>query len=485
MDEIFGFFPPTANPPSKRPMLTLLKQARAYGLGVVLSTQNPVDLDYKGLSNTGTWFLGRLQTERDKARVLDGLEGASTASGARFDRAATEATLAGLDSRVFLMNNVHDDRPTLFHTRWALSYLSGPLTRMQLRELTRETRDVPGTSPVMPRQDADAPGAGARAKGPVSTDRPVLDAAIEQGFVEPIDPVSGDETLLYRPALLATAQLHYVRARDEVDDWREIVLLAPLEPDVRRDVWKEARLLDSAPAAAREPVAAAVFDKLPAAAARAKSYDGWRKTLATKLYREQKLELLSCRELKLSSRPGESEADFRIRVSQAVRERRDLEVAKLEKRYAPKLARLRDRIRRAEERVEREQAQYGQQKLQTAISIGATVLGAMFGRKVASVGTVGRAGTAMRGMGRASREKGDVARAAEALETERQRLETLEAEFRREIESVRDAADPAALEIERTEIGPRKSDIAVERLTLTWIPWRLRADGVALPATRR
>ncbi|MBE0591128.1 MAG: ATP-binding protein, partial [Gemmatimonadales bacterium] len=135
MDEVFGYFPPTANPPSKTPMLTLLKQARAYGLGVVLATQNPVDLDYKGLSNAGTWFLGRLQTERDKMRVIEGLEGASATAGAGFDRQRTERLLAGLKNRLFLMHNVHDDAPVLFHTRWALSYLRGPLTRTQIQTL--------------------------------------------------------------------------------------------------------------------------------------------------------------------------------------------------------------------------------------------------------------------------------------------------------------------------------------------------------------
>src|SRR5215211_9076334 len=135
MDEIFGYFPPTANPPSKTPLLTLLKQARAFGVGVVLATQNPVDLDYKGLSNAGTWFIGRLQTERDKQRLLDGLEGAAAGASAKFDRAAMEQTLAGLGSRVFLMNNVHEDAPVVFESRWALSYLRGPLTRQQIKAL--------------------------------------------------------------------------------------------------------------------------------------------------------------------------------------------------------------------------------------------------------------------------------------------------------------------------------------------------------------
>ncbi len=135
MDEVFGYFPPTANPPSKEPMLLLLKQARAFGLGCVLATQNPVDLDYKGLSNAGTWFIGRLQTERDKMRVMEGLEGASAQAGNLFDKQAMERTLAGVGSRVFLMNNVHDDQPTLFHTRWAMSYLAGPLAIGQIRTL--------------------------------------------------------------------------------------------------------------------------------------------------------------------------------------------------------------------------------------------------------------------------------------------------------------------------------------------------------------
>ena len=124
-----------ANPPSKTPLLTLLKQARAFGVGIVLATQNPVDLDYKGLANIGTWFLGRLQTERDKARVLDGLEGSATSTGQPFDRRAMEQTLAGLASRMFVMNNVHEDAPVVFESRWALSYLRGPLGRNEIRRL--------------------------------------------------------------------------------------------------------------------------------------------------------------------------------------------------------------------------------------------------------------------------------------------------------------------------------------------------------------
>ena len=146
MDEIFGYFPPVANPPSKLPLLTLLKQGRAFGLGVVLVTQNPVDLDYKGLSNTGTWFIGRLQTERDKARVLEGLEGIAAGTGQKFDRQEMEQTLAGLGNRVFVLNNTHEDATEVFESRWAMSYLRGPLTRTQIKTLMDPVKAQPSVA---------------------------------------------------------------------------------------------------------------------------------------------------------------------------------------------------------------------------------------------------------------------------------------------------------------------------------------------------
>jgi hypothetical protein len=157
MDEIFGYFPPVAEPPSKRPLLTLLKQARAFGLGIVLATQNPVDLDYKGLANAGTWFLGRLQTERDKARVLEGLESASAAAHAQFDKGEIDKLLSGLSQRIFLMHNVHEDAPVVFESRWAMSYLRGPLTRDQIKRLMDGKR--PDTTSAAARAPTGTAGA--------------------------------------------------------------------------------------------------------------------------------------------------------------------------------------------------------------------------------------------------------------------------------------------------------------------------------------
>ena len=154
MDEIFGFLPPTANPPSKLPMLTLLKQARAFGIGLVLVTQNPVDLDYKALSNAGTWFIGRLQAERDKLRLLDGLEGAAATSRRISAAQKMDKIISGLQSRIFLMSNAHEDEPVLMTTRWAMSYLRGPLTRDQIKQLMDPLKK---SSPHSHRHTASSP----------------------------------------------------------------------------------------------------------------------------------------------------------------------------------------------------------------------------------------------------------------------------------------------------------------------------------------
>jgi hypothetical protein len=477
MDEVFGYFPPTANPPSKTPMLTLLKQARAYGLGVVLATQNPVDLDYKGLSNAGTWFLGRLQTERDKARVIEGLEGASAAAGAGFDRARTERILAGLDSRVFLMNNVHEDAPVLFHTRWALSYLRGPLTREQIARLTAG-RKPPGAPASAPAHVAAEPAAPA-----TRPTRPVVPPKIDETFLPPTTSVGAGEKLVYRSAVLGVATLHYARARTDVDLWENVALLAPLHDEASaRAPWESAVVLDEIPVDLEaEPEADAAFAALPASAFKPASYVRWSKMLETHLYRHRPLRLLHCRDPRALSRPGQAEGEFRAQLRQLRHEQRDRDVEKLRKRYAPRLARLQERIRKAEQSIERERSQYQQQKLQSAVSVGATLLGALLGRKVGSVGNVGRATTAARGMGRAARERGDIARAEESHGVLQQELGALEAEFEEALVQLREGT-ASENECEELLIRPLKTDLGIERVALVWTPWRVRADGIAEPA---
>jgi hypothetical protein len=451
MDEVFGYFPPTANPPSKTPMLTLLKQARAFGLGVTLATQNPVDLDYKGLSNAGTWFLGRLQTERDKERVLAGLEGASAAAGKGFDRARYGAILSGLGKRVFLLNNVHEEAPVLFQTRWALSYLRGPLTRTQIQTLTKP-REAPSRPAPVPRT---APSAGPR---------PAVPAEVREAFFVP-GGLAG--AVRYRPALFATAKLHHVDAKAKLDLWREVHLLAPLAGGAGPE-WDQATTLERAPVLSDRPLEAASFGALPAEASRAKSYPQWEKELASTLYRTGTLAMFRCAPLKLVSAPGESEGDFRVRVRQASREKRDAGVEALRKKYAERFRRLEDEERRVGERIAREEAQYRRSKVDTALSMGATIFGAFLGRKSVGVGTLGRATTAARGVGRAQKEKRDVEQAAESLEAVRRKRSDLEFEVQQEIERIHaDESDEAA--VEPFTVAPRKADIAVEGPVLVWV----------------
>ncbi len=454
MDEVFGYFPPTANPPSKTPMLTLLKQARAFGLGVTLATQNPVDLDYKGLSNAGTWFLGRLQTERDKERVLEGLEGANATAGKGFDRARYGAILSGLGNRVFLLNNVHDDAPALFQTRWTLSYLRGPLTRAQIQALAKPREAPSKAAPVL----GPAPSAGSR---------PTVPAEVREAFFAP-EGLAGP--VRYRPALYAAAKLHHVDAKAKLDFWRELHLLAPFTEGAGPE-WEKATILERAPALRDRPLGEASFESLPAEASRAKSYLRWGKELESTLYRTGALAMFRCAPLKSVSTPGESEGNFRVRVRHASRERRDAAVEALRKKYADRFRRIDEEERRVEERIAREEAQYQRSKVDTALSMGATIFGALLGRKAVSVGTLGRATTTARGVGRAQKEKGDVERAAETLESVRRKRSDLEFEVRQEIERI-SADESDEMAVERFDVAPRKADIAVEGPVLVWVAER-------------
>ncbi len=485
MDEVFGFFPPTANPPSKTPMLTLLKQARAFGLGVLLATQNPVDLDYKGLANTGTWFLGRLQTERDKKRVMDGLEGAAAATGASFDRSEIDALLSGLESRVFLMNNVHDDEPVLFHTRWVLSYLRGPLQSGEITRLMGPRRAAALTEAAR----ASTPGASRRRKKPARkrtgstpSSRPVLPPEVPEFFLPAVETPSAEERLLYRPALTGAVRLHFVDARRGLDEWRRLSLIAPIEGDDSDGIWDDADLIAGSLDLRDDISSAADFETPPAAATNVRQYRTWTKELKEFAYRSQWVPLFSSRFPKASSRPGESEGQFRARLREMLREERDAAIEKLRDRYAAKVATAKERIRKARERLDREKAQYSQQKYQTALSFGATVLGALFGRKVASRTNIGRATTAARGAGRAAKERGDVSRAVADVEAREEKLEALEEKLREELEELREEYDPDEIDIATKNVRPRKSDIAIHHVALVWTPWIVRRSGVADPA---
>jgi hypothetical protein len=322
MDEIFGYMPPVANPPTKKLLLTLLKQARAYGLGLVLATQNPVDLDYRGLSNTGTWCIGRLQTERDKARVMEGLEGAS--QGGQFDRPKMEQTIAGLGKRRFLLHNVHEDEAVVFNTRWAMSYLAGPLTRDQIKTLTAAAIDQrPTTGHV---------STPAKSQLDHTIDAPVLPPTIKQYFLS-----SNGEDVVYFPRLIASADVAFTNARYQVDDRRELGYTVEFDDGPVAVDWDNAEpitIISSDLTSNAAP--GANYAEYPPGAAKEQNYPAWEKEFRRWIRQNETVSLYRSKEHRLTSAPGESEGEFRIRLQQVASEKRDQAIAKLRKRYASK-----------------------------------------------------------------------------------------------------------------------------------------------------
>ncbi|QOV90767.1 ATP-binding protein [Humisphaera borealis] len=490
MDEIFGYFPPVQNPPSKLPLLTLLKQARAFGVGMVLATQNPVDLDYKGLSNCGTWFIGRLQTERDKARVLDGLEGASSTAGGSFNRGEMEKILSQLGSRVFLMNNVHEDAPVIFESRWVMSYLRGPLTRNQIKLLqggapsataTPAAVTAPAAAPAVsaaPVVAAVIPASPPAAPSLTAGVRPVLSPGVPQYFLPVRSQQPAGAKLQYVPAILGRADIYFRDSKSGADAQQTYSYLGDLEPGPVPLMWENAREVqvderDLDP----QPSGNAIFADVHPEAARARSYDGWKKMLSDWIYRGAKLEVFKSSSLGLTSKPGESERDFRVHLQQVAREGRDEQVEKLRTKYAPKLAALQDRIRRAEQQVAVQREQASGAKTSTLISVGATILGALLGRKTLSMGNVSRAGTAARGVGRSMKESSDVDRAQENVDALKQQFADLESQFNEETAALDARSDVANETLERLPMRPKKTDITVKLVCLAWTPNWVAASG--------
>ncbi|MGH9253140.1 MAG: ATP-binding protein [Vicinamibacterales bacterium] len=482
MDEIFGYFPPVANPPSKAPLLTLLKQARAFGVGVVLATQNPVDLDYKGLANTGTWFLGRLQTERDKARVLDGLEGSSATTGHSFDRQAMERTLAGLGSRIFVMNNVHEDAPVVFESRWAMSYLRGPLGRNELKRLMAgRAMPVSAEPQVSAAPSTGPPTPSALNRTLAGGPRPVLPSGVPQYFL-PLRRSDGD-AYAYHPMVYGAAQVRYVDAKLAVDSSADVTVVTPVGGGPLPIDWTAATPIDMSPSDLENgPGAGIGFRDLPANVVNAKSADIWGKDFTTWVYGSQRLELLRATHTGAVSNPGESERDFRIRVQQGSREARDRTIDELRRKYAPKTAAAQERLRRAEQAVARESEQTKAQTLQTAISFGTTLLGAFMGRKTVSVSTLGRATTAARGVGRTLKESQDIGRAKETVEALQLQLQQLDEELRAETAAIEERFNAASEPLEPLTCKPKKTNITVRLVALVWAPYGVGPDGSSAPA---
>jgi hypothetical protein len=400
-----------------------------------------------------------------------------------------ERVLSGLGNRVFLMNNVHEDQPVVFQTRWAMSYLRGPLTRQQITQLMAQRKGGPNVpvgqgasrsvgSQAMPGGDRRTTLAGQ------SDQRPVLPPEVTERFAARRANLPQGASVLYRPALLGSARVHFAQAASGVDVWQDVSLLVPIDESLPSDVWAEAEdRSEDAPELESQPDAGAKFAALPGELSRPKRYSELGTALKDLLYRNRKLKIFKCAALKETSKVDESEADFRVRLSHGGREQRDAQVEKLRQKYAPKIATLDERIRKAQIKVEKEKSQASQQTMNTMFSFGASILGAVFGRKLASTANVTRAASSMRQAGKIMRERQDISDAAEGVEVLQQQLADLNSQFETETETLQAGLAPDSLSIEEVLIQPKKADISVQQVSLVWLPWIVRMDGALEPGT--
>lgn len=441
MDEIFGYFPPTAMPPSKQPMLTLLKQARAYGLGIILATQNPVDLDYKGLANCGTWFIGKLQTERDRARVVDGLV---SSSNGEVDKKELDRWLAETGKRVFIQRSIYHKEPVLFETRWALSYLRGPLTLAQISALTPKKEQSAHSNVVQ------------------EPSKPRIPQTIEEKYCN--SQTTGDH-VRYIPRAAGVANLHFVDRKHKIDEWKTVTFMAPIADEGNCVDWDEGDFLKETLSDA--PRADSTFTQVQTTWMLDKNLTNATQDFLNHLYQHHSFDLWSYAPLAIHSKSGESEGEFRVRVALSLKEDRDRQIEKLQADYQKKIDRVAKQLQQAKEKLHQQTEQVSMQKTRTFVDIGTGILGAIFGRRVTR-GGIDKLGTSVKGYGRMQKEKEDVVRAQAKVDEVEFKLQKLREELEEKIEEFPESADPADLKLEKIEIRPRKSDISVEKIFLVW-----------------
>ena len=461
MDEVFGFAPPTAEPPSKRPILTILKQARAHGVGMLLSTQNPVDLDYKAMSNAGTWMVGRLQTERDKARILEGIKSAS----GDVDVDAFDALIGDLDKRQFVLHSTESKQPAVFSTRWAMSFLRGPLTR---EEVTRLTADAEERTAVV-----EAP-AGLEPVMELAEDESVVAPAPPDGVpVHYLDPAApwaetiGADTdgSVFAPALVATVQLTFDDQHADVDHretWEAVIY--PLTETIRGE---DATAVDhderdfrpTAPDNATYILGDARLDQKT-------FYTSARKTISDHLYRNRNVIVFKNRALKLYSRVGEDEETFTERCEAAAEDLADADVAKLKGRYEKRIRGAEDQLRTAESRVRELETDVSGSRQDELVRGAGDLIGVFLGGRRRSSGLSKAA--ARRSQTRRTQER--LRSAQDKVSAKIELLDDLEDDLADDFHEITAKWDAAAAEITTVEIGLEKSDIHVEELALLWIP---------------
>ena len=440
MDEIFGFFPPNANPPSKTPMLTLLKQARAFGLGCVLSTQNPVDLDYKGLSNIGTWFIGRLQTAQDKARVIDGLSGIA---GSSLDKASLENLISNLAKRNFLLKNINEDGLNVISTRWALSYLKGPLSREQISNLMKDKKEN------LSSQSVD------KSKMKFSA-KPIISSAITQLYVN---------SKSLTPNLLASAKVRIYDAKKGIDSICEVSYLYELSENDKEPNWSEASEDMRVDASENEPSGAS-FAAVPNFITSAKNFDALEKEFKEFLYRNFKFNTFEA--MGIYSKENESKEEFFIRLQDKCNEILEEQTAKLTAKFEKEQKNLQDKLNKALAKLDKEQKDMTASSLDAAINIGASIFGAIFGNKLLSRQNAGKIASSARSANKVLKERSDVKLSEQSVNDISLAISELEEKFAQECDALKEANDIKNITINETQISPKKSDIYDEKVVLLW-----------------
>jgi len=374
--------------------------------------------------------------------------------------------MSNLTQRTFLMRNVHDDTPVLFRTRWALSYLRGPLTLAEIKRLTDSAgRRAPGGSAASGSTTRTPSAATAPASNTAAaSSRPVVQAGVTERFVR---AATGTSAVVYQPRIGAKVRAHFVDTKAGMNAWEESYYLAPLGKDAPD--WSKAELLaEPGPEWDDEPRGNASFADLPAAALSPRNQRAWSAALEDHVYRNASLNIMSCPALKLTAAPGGTESEFRAHIAQALREKRDAAVDALRARLASKLATLEDRERRAEQKLERERTQASSEAVSSALSVGGSLLGALFGGRRSSA--MRKASTAARSVGRASKERGDVAHAEADVQAIKDQVEAMNAELEAEIGRIEAEFDPNTIRVEMVPVRPKKTDISVEDMALVWCP---------------
>jgi hypothetical protein len=503
-DEIFGYMPPVSNPPSKQIMLRMLKQARAFGVGQVLVTQNPVDLDYKALSNTGTWFIGKLQTENDKNRLLDGLQGASPG----LDRRHYDDIIANLGKREFLFHNVHEKEPQVFKTRWAMNYLTGPLTRSQIPALNRlvglsvETlqRGVSTPAPQMEAQSSPEfvpiPKTGYPQKKPTlelsslgSQTRSPVPAGIDEYFLphtltlsqaaKSIERTLPEDArtlgLLYRPILLAQVEIRFMQRKYNLDyELTKTVLVfeADRRGSARWEDWLTARIdpkkLD------RDPAPGATFDTLEAPLNDAKKLRSLKSDLADWVYRTVEATVRANEKLKIYAGPDVSQSEFRQLCAEAARSSRNAEMDKVEASYEKKLDRIEDRLRREERELRQDEAELSQRKMEEMGTHAENVL-SLFSRRSR------RLSTSLSKRRMTEKAKADVEESLDAIDDYKDQIDDLEKELAQVIEDIQNKWANIADDMTEIPVNPYKKDILIDLFGVAWMPYLMvEAEGRTL-----